>query len=791
VGASPNNNPTAFHVPDHEADVHFSLGSAHAPPELLTTCHDLTIRPLEPQIHSIEREFKVLGEIGRGGMGIVYRAHDLAVNRQVAVKVLQERFRGNPPTIARFVEEGQITGQLQHPGIPAIYQIGTLIDGSPYLAMKLIKGETLADRLEEPLIDRTQLVTAFLNVAQTMGYAHSKNVIHRDLKPSNIMVGQFGEVQVMDWGLAKILSAETPQPKPDEAATHKQSLIETDRSSDPGSYTQVGSVLGTPSYMSPEQAGGETQILDERTDVFGLGAVLCEILTGQPPYSGGTVEAVRLQAVRGDCEQAYKRLESCNADKELIALCKLCLARDREARPRNGGEVASILSAHLATAENRLRLAERERDAAEIRVGEQRKRRRWQAAVAGAGVLILTLVFIGMWWMDHLAAAREKDRAVTAERDRFEAASALGRAEDALGIGNLSLAEIAITQVESRLTADSPADLRTRLTDVNKNRDFVRDLREIENTSWSPGDISMPDRTEMSKRCRTAFIRYGLDVSGIPTESAADIVTSSRISNSLVAGLGEWFIVDPHQPQLGFLLDRLDTSPVRIAIRAAIVAGDEERIQKLVAELDGSATPVWFAASIGYHPMVPFDEGIRLMAASWRSQPTDYLLAYRIANRLWGKGDKHLGEMLTWARVAVALRPESPFSHNLLGTAWRGLRNWAEAEASARRAIELSRNYPKYAGAHAGLGNVYLQKGDLGNAEACYRAALAIDPDAAAIAFNLSLLFSQQNKWSEAETWSRQAVAAAPNNDHFRQFHNTNVQKIAVLARLRLGIRWR
>ena len=188
---------------------------------------------------------------------------------------------------------------------------------------------------------------------------------------------------------------------------------------------------------------------------------------------------------------------------------------------------------------------------------------------------------------------------------------------------------------------------------------------------------------------------------------------------------------DPDQPHLRQLLDRLDPDPDRVAIRAAIQAGDEGRVRALVGALDGSKVPAWFAASVGYHRMVPFEDGVRLMAAAWRTHPADYLLAYRIAQRLWGTSDDRLPEMLTWARVAVALRPDSPFPHTLLSTAWQGLRNWGEAEASARRAVELGRNYPKYAKAHTNLGNVLLAKGDLDGAEASYRAALAIDPDAA------------------------------------------------------------
>jgi tetratricopeptide (TPR) repeat protein/tRNA A-37 threonylcarbamoyl transferase component Bud32 len=750
--------------------------------------------------------YEILGEVGRGGMGVVYKARDPAVNRHVAVKVLQKRHRKSPSASARFVEEGQITGQMQHPGVPAVHQIGALPDGSPFLAMKLIKGDTLADRLAAPSPDRGALVAVFLQVAQAVGYAHSKGVIHRDLKPANVMVGQFGEVQVMDWGLAKVLSQTTPGPTPEpNVATTRHSLVETDRSSDPGSYTQAGSVLGTPAYMSPEQAGGEIDKLDERADVFGLGAVLCEILTGDPPYRDRTADAVRLRAVRGQLDDGFGRLDGCGADPELVALCKRCLAPDRDVRPRNAGEVAAAVSAHLAAVEGRLRQAEQDRAAAEARAAEeantrrvaeekaaeQRKRRRWQVAVAGAGVLMLALLGAGAWWADRQEAERrterEKDRAVAAEQNRQEAVALLAQAEEALAAGNLPVAEVALAQAEGHVGADAPDDLRDRLAVARRDRDFVRDLREIEDLSWMPGNIGMADPAAMAGRYRAAFARYGLDVAGTEPGAAADVVRASRVSAALVSGLGQWSCTDPGQPHLRQLLDRLDPDPARMAVRAAIQAGDENQVRGLVGALDGSNVPAWFAASVGFLRVVPFEDGVRLMAAAWRAHPADYLLAYRIGQRLWGTRDDRLPEMLAWARVAVSLRPESPFPLTLLSTAWRALRNWPDAEATARRAIELGRKYPKYAGAHVCLGNVLLEKGDFDGAEASYRAALAIDPGSAGIYYNLGLVHRRRGDLAGAEEWYRKAATATPTRAYFKEVLDDTVRMRARLEEVVAG----
>src|SRR6476659_8914943 len=151
--------------------------------------------------------FELFGEIGRGGMGVVYRARDLSLDRDVAVKLLKDGFAADSPLTRRFIDEARITAQLQHPSVPAVYRVGSLPDGRPFLAMKLIKGHTLAQLLHQRKdreIDRGLFLAVFEQICHAIAYAHSRSVIHRDLKPSNVMVGQFGEVQVMDWGLAKM-----------------------------------------------------------------------------------------------------------------------------------------------------------------------------------------------------------------------------------------------------------------------------------------------------------------------------------------------------------------------------------------------------------------------------------------------------------------------------------------------------------------------------------------------------------------------------------------------------------
>jgi serine/threonine protein kinase len=212
--------------------------------------------------------------------------------------VLQEKYAPDSGTARRFVDEARITGQLQYPNVPAVHDLGVLPDGRPFLAMKLIKGETLEDLLKgraDPAEGRRRFVAAFERVCQAVAYAHAHDVIHRDLKPDNVMVGAFGEVQVMDWGLAKVLGAR-PEERTDPDATTASTAVRSLRAGD-DPFTQAGSVLGTPAFMPPEQAAGAVTTNDRRSDVFGLGAVLAVVRLQETEKDHGQALTIYAQLV--------------------------------------------------------------------------------------------------------------------------------------------------------------------------------------------------------------------------------------------------------------------------------------------------------------------------------------------------------------------------------------------------------------------------------------------------------------------------------------------------------------
>ncbi|MFZ5476358.1 MAG: SUMF1/EgtB/PvdO family nonheme iron enzyme [Myxococcota bacterium] len=287
-----------------------------------------------------------LGRIGLGGMGEVRRVRDAQLDRTAAMKLLRA---DAPGAAARFEAEARVTARLQHPGIVPVYELGRTPDGRPYYTMREIEGVTLARAVREgwPL---RRLADALLRVSEAVAFAHAAGVVHRDLKPANVMLGRFGEVLVLDWGLAREVRA-----GPD------------------------GAVVGTPAYMPPEQAASASP--DPRADVYALGAVLWEVLCGRPPYAG-----VRSAEVLADVRAGPPPAPT--GPDELVALCLRAMARDPADRPAHAGEFADLLRAWLDGARRRERALERLAEADRVDAEVTSLRARAAARLAEARTLL-------------------------------------------------------------------------------------------------------------------------------------------------------------------------------------------------------------------------------------------------------------------------------------------------------------------------------------------------------------------------------------------------------------------
>ena len=378
------------------------------------------LRPLIAGEARATGKYVVQGELGRGGVGAVHKGHDQELGRDVAMKFLHDRYRDEPTVLHRFVEEAQIGGQLQHPGIVPVYDLG-MSDGRPFFTMKLVKGQTLAKKLasrSSPRGERMAFLSIFEAVCQTMAYAHARGVVHRDLKPANVMIGSFGEVQVVDWGMGKVMrqgGVDDERRAASQVAAH--TVIATARSSGHGSQSIVGSVMGTPAYMPPEQARGDVEAMDERSDVFALGAILCEILTGAPPYVGESGKLIAMAAM-AKLDDATERLDACGAEPDLVELAKRCLMPAPAARPANAEEVATEVHEHLERVEARVHEARVE--AAEAR-GRAASLRRTQRMGIALTVVIAAGLGVSLWFWNQ---ADEQRRAAEEQREIALAAQA-------------------------------------------------------------------------------------------------------------------------------------------------------------------------------------------------------------------------------------------------------------------------------------------------------------------------------------------------------------------------------
>lgn len=401
----------------------------------------------ETRLELADGSFRVLGVLARGGMGVVLRGRDEEIGRHVAIKVL----RGDAQASARlrFIEEAQVAGQLEHPGIVPIYSLGTDDAGRPFFAMKLVEGETLAECLAkraDPRAERARFLGLFLQVCQTVAYAHARAVIHRDLKPANVMVGAFGEVQVLDWGLAKVLGTEERVPERTESG--RERAPETVRTrTDSGSASISGTVMGTPGYMPPEQAQGEVERLDRRSDVFSLGAILCTILTGEPPFPGDRRQALE-ETRAGRIGPALERLARCGADPALVALARRSLAVDPAERPADAGEVAAEVERSLVAVEERAHAARLEAEAARARAEAERRGRRRTVLLTAGGAAALVLGLVGTLTF----AVRASDRAEEASLAESEARAAERRAKDAAAASEAAQLEAQRGAEKARMT---------------------------------------------------------------------------------------------------------------------------------------------------------------------------------------------------------------------------------------------------------------------------------------------------------------------------------------------------
>ncbi|HOD51213.1 MAG TPA: WD40 repeat domain-containing serine/threonine-protein kinase [Candidatus Hydrogenedentes bacterium] len=446
-----------------------------------------------PQTASLAAVFEAPGrythvsEYGRGGMGRVLLVHDESLGRDIALKELLPAGIGDADAtaaspmrlsmqyLARFIQEARLTGQLQHPSIVPVYELGRRADGTLYYTMKLVRGSPLSRVIREAqsLGQRLGMISQFADLCQAIAYAHSRGVIHRDIKPANVLVGEFGETVVIDWGVAKVKDRED---------VHADGLAETIRMLNLGedvdlAKTGYGHIVGTPVYMPPEQAAGDLEQVNERSDVYGLGAVLYSILTGRAPYEGGSTADI-LRKVRQEEPVPVPDLAP-ETPAELAAICKRAMARDPAKRYQSAKELADEVERFLSGA---LVQAYTYSFADHLRrfIG------RHKAAVATAGIACIILLTIAGVYHFRLTVAHRR------EREQRMAAEA---ANERLLWENYA---VSLTAAQKHMT-DRQYETASQLLDKcpaqHRNWEWGLLKRACQPELWHLGDEDVPEDT--------------------------------------------------------------------------------------------------------------------------------------------------------------------------------------------------------------------------------------------------------------------------------------------------------
>jgi serine/threonine-protein kinase len=745
-------------------------------------------------------------EIAHGGMGAVFHAHDPELHRHLAVKVLKPELRTQPHLVRRFLIEARITGQLQHPGIVAIHDIGRDDNGLPFLVLKLVRGETLSDLLRQRSSvadDLPRWLGVFEQVCQALAFAHSRRVIHRDLKPANVMVGRFQEVQVMDWGLAKVLSA-SGELDDREQGDAEFSLVETLEEG-----VRTHGTLGTLHYMPPEQALGEWECVDERADVFALGGILCEILTGEPTYTGRYVGDVMARARRGAIDDACARMAACGADSELVALARDCLNTEIEKRPRDAGVIAERVAAYQRGVQERLRQAEQERAAAQARATEERKRRRLTLMLAA---VVLVAVVSGGWLLQQQRARQQEATGKTMQA--VEHARALLKQ----GWDNNDLTKLKDAQAEAKraveIAQSGAADQTTqaaatavqqeaeeRLARADKDRTLLDDLLNI----WAPqetrsyrsdasGQMTALARLSEDEQYAAALRRRWPDLD-IDRSDPAVVVARlgdepQPVVEEVLAGLDGWLLYRRQTQQfeaaqhLHRLAEQLDRNGRRRALRA-VLSGEWPPPVGMVAGVGGLGLP-WTAlwqveqgerwrqvmqlrqqVSVTQEPALSvvllaracrvtgdFTGAESVLREAVTVRPNDAVLLHLLAQLLVER--RRLTQAIEYYRAARALRPHLGVA---LGEALRKSGREKEGDGVLRDLIDKQPNNPEL---HLHMGYVLSKQKKVTEAEKAYRKATELDPSYAMAHNGLGTTLAHQGKVLEAMQEFREAIELDP-----------------------------
>lgn len=692
-----------------------------------------------PMPELIDGRYEMHEELAVGGMSRVFRAFDRSLNRDIALKVLRSRFMQKDEVALRFVEEARVTARLQHPGIVPVYETGKLRDGRPYIAMKLVHGRTLKDLLaarSTPQQDRAHFISIFEQVCQTMAYCHSRGVLHRDLKPENIMVGAFGEAQVMDWGLAKTYDpngacidpsqlggnlsylSEYKGENPSEAIEDTK-IVRVHVAHGMDGATEAGQILGTFQYMPPEQALGETDRLDFRSDVFALGAIMCQILTGKPPYSLQRAEA-RRQARGAELGPAFAEMDKSGGDLELVALAKRCLNPVQAERPRDAGALALEVAAYLRGVQERLHDELVRQVAADAnvrtRLHAEAAARTVKRTFTASGLAIVALLsiasFVALYYRgqrDALASVEEGKRQARTQWIESGLKEADGQVRRAWGApgppdewrNQLDLADKTMQNIRQLVAQDpEPGQYFDRLAALAKTAARSRgeyelllrlDRLRLEDTDSHP-DLNRA--SQLGVEYAQAFNASELAPLADATGAALARLEASPAKAKFLVQCLNWLTATSNAAERQRLSEMLASSlPASVGLSdwlAAAEAKEFEKMRSLAEKMAAAGIDPDMAVVLGAHARrVGADEAAEILLKDGLARGADPFHAHRELGFICRNAPEKRAEAIRHLSAAQALRPGWAFPHVDLALALSKDRRTIEALDQLRQAVKV------------------------------------------------------------------------------------------------------